>query len=183
MNAHVIKVGVPKADKFMYCDAFRTPEIVIDDNSEFVIDHLEPSNYPFQWHDIKLPKGKSWERDCLFHAVDSEYEFSKISFYDAGADLYVRFKAKGGKGFSIIPINRLAKWLQDYIQTHVFDKGRAFSVCVVYRQPAIYLTLKDYQKHTFFEVWEKSYSWGRHWEDGLKRIYQKLSLQTGRRYL
>ena len=177
----ITKIGVPRADKFMYCDTFRTPEVVIDDNSDFVIDHLDPSDYPFQWGDIKLPKGQSWEKHTV---VDKEYMFSKISFYDAGDDLYVRFKTGNGKGFEIISINHLAQQLQDYIQAHVFDKGLAFNVCVIYKQPAIYLTLRDYKKHTFFEVWKKSYNWGRHWENGLKRIYRELSIQyPERRYL
>ena len=177
----IIKIGVPRADKFIYCDTFRTPEVVIDDNSDFVIDHLEPSDYPFQWGDIKLPKRESWEKHTV---VDKEYMLSKISFCEAADDLYVRFKTGNGKGFQIISINRLARWLQDYIQDHVFDKGRAFNVCVIYKQPAIYLTVKDYQRHTFFEVWKKSYNWGRHWEDGLKQIYRKLSHRyPERRYL
>ena len=111
---------------------------------KIIVNRLGISDEIFQWGDIKLPKGKLWEKDSLFHIHDKAFMFYKISFYDADPDLYVRFKA---------------------------------------RKSTAYLTIKNYKEHIFFEIYKRSIDLGRHFEDGMKRIYRDLGMKTGKRYL
>ena len=51
------------------------------------------------------------------------------------------------------------------------------------KKSTAYLKIKDYKERTFFDIYPRSIDLGRHFEDGIKRIYRGLGIKTGKRYL
>ena len=179
MSFKILKWGLPFDRKFNYNDNWRFPEITIDNNTAFITDHLGRPNSlldtsKYRWGDIKLPKGKSWNNDCFIHKKDKEYMFSHIRFYDAEPDLFIQFKTENGWGFQIMPIEILSQELQKYIREYLSQWSqfnRLSHIVFRFKQPAIYLTIKNYEQRTYYELAEIFSGLGRHFIDALMEIH------------
>ena len=164
--------------KFLYNNTWSIPEIYIDNDISFATDHLGFPNAQldqkkYHWGSVKLRKGETWNKHCFLHKTDNEYMFSHVRFYDAAPDLYIQFKCGDGCGFEIVPIDTLSRELQEHIREYLsawsqFD--RLSQIVFRYKQPAIYLTIKDYKQRTYYEIVSELRGFGRHFEDGLLEI-------------
>ena len=144
----------------------------IDDNQGLVVDHLgsldiNPQKYV--WEKFKTSKS-------ILKVKDKEYMFSVIDFYDLGKDLGVKFSVGGGWGFCIVSVDSLSKKLRDHIQNFLAQYGLSNQhITLRYKQPAIYLQIKDYKQRTYYEIcsdlrcgdYSECWLFGRHFEQGL----------------
>ncbi len=178
MGFKILKWRLPLSKKFLYNDTWSIPEIYIDNNISFVTDHLgfpnpqlDPKKY--HWGSVKLRKGETWNKNSFLHKVDQEYMFSSIRFYNATPDLYIQFKCGNGWGFEIVPIDTLSRELQEHIREYLSawsQFNRLSQIVFRYKQPAIYLTIKNYKQRTYYELVSELRGFGRHFEDGLLEI-------------
>lgn len=179
MSFRILKWRLPLSRKFVYNDNWSFPEIFIDNNEAFITDHLGQPNSlldysKYQWGAVKLPKGKSWNNDSFIHKKDKEYMFSHIKFFDAEPDLFIQFKTGNGWGFQIMPIDVLSHGLQNFIRDFLSQWeqfNRLSHIVFRFRQPAIYLTIKNYEQRTYYELAEKFSGLGRHFIDALMEIH------------
>ena len=88
----------------------------------------------YLWQKVKLPQGKSWSKDAKFFK-DKSYDASTIYFFDNAPDLYVRFVFKRGRRCE-----------------YVYSKEFKRTVCAIFKQSALYLTIKNYAELTALEV-------------------------------
>ena len=121
----------------------------------------------YVWCAVKMPKGKSWEKDAI-HFRDNGYVFSKISFFDNTSNLYVRFTpSRGLNGFL----------------AHSEKYNRV--VWYAYKQSVLYLTIKNYAEisacQVLNDIWDSTSGegLGRHFEEGILNFWKSHSLPFG----
>ena len=122
----------------------------------------------YLWGKVKLPQGKSWKEDAKCFK-DKSYEASTIYFFDNAPDLYVRFVFKRGRRYE-----------------YVYSKEFKRTVCAIFKQSTLYLTIKNYVELTALEVLNDLYKGcnslyplGRHFEDGILLFWKEHRLELG----
>lgn len=180
MSDNVMGVEMRQGKKFVYCDEYSMRHRDVGDSipqQEFLgyrPDLLDSSRY--SWGAVKLPKGKSWNNDAVinyrtkegkdirvFH--DKGYAFSSIMLYDNEPDLYIKFIPSKGKNFEY-------RVLKPYHP----------AVCLMFKQKALYLTIKNYSLLSAFQVINDfrspvtGDSLGRHFEEAILTFWQSHRL-------
>ena len=156
-----------KPKKFIYLDEYGMPVVDVDFPSLKYLglppEKLNSKHY--RWGAVKLPKGRTWIKDAIVH-VDKMYAFSKISLYDNYPELYVKFSPSDGKSF-----------------TYCYSKKLDCCVFARFKQGALYLTIKEYEKLFAYQVIDDFINpetgenlLGRHFEEAILTFWKSKHL-------